>query len=109
MKDFIKETIAEAKEAPNSEKFWTSILLILWVILAIYSMPYFLLAQIVYIFIIMSMAREYSDDKEWPWLWLGTSVIILCMTLITVIAKSIEVKVTNPIKRFNNWLNNKKL
>ena len=101
----MKELIKEIKEAPNSEKFWTSILALMWIALAIYSMPYFLLGQTLYFFIIIIMAVHYEEGKEWAWLWLGTSVIVLLIVLTTLIIESI--KVTNPIKRFNNWLNNK--
>lgn len=97
-------------EAPRSEKFWTSILFILWISLAIYSMAIFILAQLAWVFVIIFIASSLDSSQEeneeyYPVLWVGTSIILIIVFIVGNIGDILSSVCIKPVKRFNKWLN----
>lgn len=108
LKKKMKEFLKEIKETSTAEKFWTSLLLLLWIGILCYSFITFAVLQVLFFIFITFLVwgDEIEEKNDKPFLWLFTSIFVIIMFLIAVLTDKIEKSIKiNPIKKFNDWLN----
>lgn len=102
----MKDLLKDIKETSTAEKFWTSILLLLWIGILCYSFVAFVVLQVFLFLFIYFFALEFEDKDDTPILWVFTSVFVILTCLFTILIDEVQSSIkVNPIKKFNDWLN----
>lgn len=105
-KKIMKDLLKDIKETSTAEKFWTSILLLLWIVILCYSFIAFVVLQVLFFIFIYFFAIEFEEKDYVPILWIFTSVFVILTLLFTILIDKVQSSIkTNPLKKFNNWLN----